>query len=131
MCSGTACLAARDRAGELIKSLTIPSSCLVQRDGKGVGAVLVVRDGELKRVPIRVGLDNGIRVEVTSGLNENDHIVLQPDASIIDGTKGVSLGPSSLAPLDRGRVRRWIEPIIPCGVLVSRGWDDCGHGGSG
>ena len=72
---------------KLIKSLTIPSSCLVQRDGKGVGAVLVVRDGELKRVPIRVGLDNGIRVEVTSGLNENDHIVLQPDASIIDGTK--------------------------------------------
>jgi HlyD family secretion protein len=72
---------------KLIKSLTIPSSCLVQRDGKGVGAVLVVRDGELKRVPIRVGLDNGLRVEVTSGLNENDQIVLQPDASIVDGTK--------------------------------------------
>ena len=36
---------------KLIKNLTIPSSCLVQRNGKGEGAVLVVRDGEVHRVP--------------------------------------------------------------------------------
>ncbi len=72
---------------KLIKNLSIPSSCLVQRNGKGDGAVFVVKDGELRRVPIRVGLDNGLRVEVTSGLSETDQIVLRPDASDPEGTK--------------------------------------------
>jgi HlyD family secretion protein len=71
----------------LVKSLTVQSSCLVQRNGKGEGAVLVVRNGELYRVPVRVGLDNGLRVEITSGLNEDDLVILQPDASMVDGTK--------------------------------------------
>ena len=72
---------------KLIKNLTIPSSCLAQRNGKGEGAVFVVRDGELHRVPVRVGLDNGLRVEVTSGLSEQDQVVLRPDASVAEGTK--------------------------------------------
>ena len=72
---------------KLIKNLTIPSSCLAQRNGKGEGAVFVVKNGELHRVPVRVGLDNGLRVEVTSGLNENDQVVLRPDASVAEGTK--------------------------------------------
>jgi HlyD family secretion protein len=72
---------------KLVTNLTVPSSCLVQRNGKGEGAVLVVRNGELNRVPVRVGLDNGLRVEITSGLNENDQVILQPDASMVDGTK--------------------------------------------
>ena len=72
---------------KLIKNLSIPSSCLVQRNGKGEGAVFVVKDGALHRVPIRVGLDDGLRVEVTSGLSEADQIVLRPDASVPEGTK--------------------------------------------
>ena len=36
---------------KLIKNLTIPSSCLAQRNGKGEGAVFVVKNGELRRVP--------------------------------------------------------------------------------
>jgi HlyD family secretion protein len=72
---------------KLIKSLTIPSSCLAQRNGKGEGAVYIVKDGELHRVPVRVGLDNGLRVEVISGLNENDQVVLRPDASVAEGTR--------------------------------------------
>ncbi len=72
---------------KLIKNLSIPSSCLVQRNGKGDGAVFVVKDGELHRVPIRVGLDDGLRVEVTSGLTETDQVILRPDASDPEGTK--------------------------------------------
>jgi HlyD family secretion protein len=72
---------------KLIKSLSIPSSCLAQRNGKGEGVVFVVKNGELHRVPVHVGLDNGLRVEVTSGLNEQDLIVLRPDASVAEGTK--------------------------------------------
>ena len=72
---------------KLIKDLTVSSSCLVERNGKGEGAVLVVRDGVLYRVPVRVGLDNGLRVEIISGLNDDDQVILQPDASMVDGTK--------------------------------------------
>ena len=72
---------------KMIKNLSIPSSCLVQRNGKGEGAVLVVRNGELHRVPVRVGLDNALRVEVVSGLSENDEVIVRPDSSIPDGTK--------------------------------------------
>ena len=72
---------------KLIKSLSIPSSCLIERNGKGEGAVLVVKDGEIHRANIHVGIDNGLRVEVATGLNEDDQVVLQPDASIAEGTK--------------------------------------------
>jgi HlyD family secretion protein len=72
---------------KLIKNLTIPSSCLIERNGRGEGAVLVVRDGEVHRAKVRVGIDNGVRVEVVSGLKDGDQVILQPDASIADGTK--------------------------------------------
>jgi HlyD family secretion protein len=72
---------------KLIKNLTIPSSCLIERNGKGDGAVLVVRDGEVHRVDLHLGIDSGVRVEVTSGLKDDDQVILQPDSSIADGTK--------------------------------------------
>jgi HlyD family secretion protein len=71
----------------VITDLTIPSSCLLQRDGRGDAAILVVRDGEVHRAKIRVGIDNGLRVEVAKGLTDVDHVILQPDASLADGTK--------------------------------------------
>jgi len=72
---------------KLIKNLTIPSSCLIERNGRGEGAVLVVRDGEVYRTSVRVGLDSGRLVEVISGLKDDDQVILQPDASVADGTK--------------------------------------------
>jgi HlyD family secretion protein len=72
---------------KLMKNLSIPSSCLVERNGRGEGAVLVVRDGEVHRTNVRVGMDSGLRVEVVSGLKDDDQVILQPDASVADGTK--------------------------------------------
>jgi RND family efflux transporter MFP subunit len=70
-----------------ITNLTIPSSCLLERDGRGEAAILVVRDGKVHRARIRVGIDNGLRVEVAKGLAESDQVILQSDASIAEGTK--------------------------------------------
>lgn len=67
------------------KNLTIPSTCLIEQDGQGNGAVFVVRDGKVKRVQIRVGKDSGLRVEVLSGLTENDEVIAQITPSISDG----------------------------------------------
>jgi len=72
---------------KMITSLTIPSSCLIERNGRGEGAVLVVKAGEVHRTKVQVGLDNGLLVEVVNGLSQEDKVILQPDASIADGTK--------------------------------------------
>jgi len=71
---------------KLIKSLTVPSSCLIDRNGKGEGAVLTVRDGKVHRVNVHVGMDTGLRAEIIDGLAEQDQVILQPDASIAEGT---------------------------------------------
>ena len=71
---------------KVVKSLTVPSSCLIDRNGKGDGAVMVVRDGKIRRVDVKVGMDTGLRAEIASGLAENDQVILQPDPSIAEGT---------------------------------------------
>jgi RND family efflux transporter MFP subunit len=86
---------------QLITTLTVPSSCLIDRNGKGEGAVLVVKNGEVHRVDVHVGMDTALRAEIVAGLTENDQIILQPDASIAEGTKvqveRVSVPPSHAA----------------------------------
>jgi HlyD family secretion protein len=71
---------------KVVKSLTVPSSCLIDRNGKGDGAVIVVKDGKIKRVSVKVGMDTGLRAEIVDGLAEHDQVILQPDPSIADGT---------------------------------------------
>ena len=56
------------------KNLSIPSSCLIEQDGQGEGAVYVVRDGKAHRQAVRVGLDNGSEVEIVEGLNPDDQV---------------------------------------------------------
>ena len=68
------------------KNLTIPSTCLIEQDSHGNGAVFVVRDGKVTRVKIRVGKDSGLRVEVLSGLTEDDQVIAQITPSISEGT---------------------------------------------
>ena len=67
-------------------NLTVPSTCLIEQNGQGDGAVFVVRDGKVTRVKVRVGKDNGLRVEVLSGLAANDLIIAQITPSITEGT---------------------------------------------
>jgi HlyD family secretion protein len=71
---------------KVVKNLTVPSSCLIDRNGKGDGAVMVVKDGKIDRVNVKVGMDTGLRAEIVTGLGENDQVILQPDPSIADGT---------------------------------------------
>ena len=71
---------------KVVKNLTVPSSCLIDRNGKGEGAVMVVKDGKIHRVNVHVGMDTGLRAEIVDGLAENDQVILQPDPSIAEGT---------------------------------------------
>ena len=71
---------------KVVKNLTVPSSCLIDRNGKGDGAVMVVKDGEIHRVNVKVGMDTGLRAEIMTGIAENEQVILQPDPSIAEGT---------------------------------------------
>jgi HlyD family secretion protein len=85
---------------KVVKNLTIPSSCLIERNGKGDGAVLAVRDGKIKRVKVKVGMDTGLRAEIEKGLNDGDQVIVQPDPSMADGTEVQveSVPPSEVSP---------------------------------
>jgi RND family efflux transporter MFP subunit len=65
------------------QSVTVPANALLFRS-EGL-RVAVVRDGKAALVPITVGRDYGDRVEVLSGLQPNDQIILNPSDSLTSG----------------------------------------------
>ncbi len=42
----------------------------------------MVRDGKAHRVAIRIGLDNGIQVEVLKGLDADANVILNPPSDL-------------------------------------------------
>ncbi len=65
-------------------SVTIPSNALLFR-GEGLRAA-VVRNGRVDLLPIKIGRDYGDNVEVISGLDANDSVILDPSDSLTSGT---------------------------------------------
>ena len=64
-------------------AVTLPSNALLFRsEGLRVG---IVRDNHVQLVPIRIGRDFGSAVEVTSGLNGEDAVILDPSDSLENG----------------------------------------------
>ena len=63
--------------------LTIPSNTLLFRaEGMRVG---VVKDGHARLTAVRIGRDFGAKVEVVSGLQPEDEVILDPSDSLSDG----------------------------------------------
>lgn len=67
-------------------ALTIPTSALDGKAGDGHATARVVRDGKALLVPVRVGLDNGINIEVLEGLRLDDTVIVHSSAPLEDGT---------------------------------------------
>jgi RND family efflux transporter MFP subunit len=66
-------------------AVTVPSNTLLFRaEGLRVG---VVRDGKVQLTPVTIGHDYGNTVEITSGLNSQDAVVIDPSDSLEDGAK--------------------------------------------
>ena len=66
-------------------SLIVPVNALLFRS-EGISAA-VVQNGQIAIVPVTIGRDFGNSLEVTSGLNANDQIVVNPPDSIATGQK--------------------------------------------
>jgi HlyD family secretion protein len=71
--------------------LTLPSRCLVGKVDAGLGAVFVVRDGKARRVSVRLGSDDGVRVEVLGGLKPTDLVVRRSGEML---SEGVAVAPT-------------------------------------
>jgi multidrug efflux pump subunit AcrA (membrane-fusion protein) len=66
------------------QSVTVPANTLLFRsEGLRVG---VVRNGKAELVPITIGRDYGDRVEVLSGLNSSDQVIVNPSDSLSTGS---------------------------------------------
>ena len=66
------------------RSVTIPSNTLLfRREGLQVG---VVRNGKAELVAVKIGRDYGSTVEILSGLQPSDAVILDPADSLITGT---------------------------------------------
>jgi len=69
---------------QAIRSVTVATNTLLFRaEGPCVG---VVRDGRVELVPVTIGRDYGNTVEVVSGLQPEDAVIVNPPDSLLSGT---------------------------------------------
>ncbi|MBV8069962.1 MAG: efflux RND transporter periplasmic adaptor subunit [Acidobacteriaceae bacterium] len=66
-----------------VQALSVPSNALLFRS-EGL-RVAVVKNGQTQLVPVTLGRDFGNEVEVVSGLNRNDAVIVNPSDSIQSG----------------------------------------------
>lgn len=65
-------------------TVTVPANALLFRaEGLRAG---VVREGRAQLIPLKLGRDYGNSVEVLTGLQESDQVILNPADSLISGT---------------------------------------------
>src|SRR5207249_5017860 len=63
--------------------MTVPATAMIQEKDKAF--CVVVADGKAVRKPIALGLSDGARTEVTSGLDGSERVVKANAASLSDG----------------------------------------------
>jgi HlyD family secretion protein len=66
------------------KTSTLPAYCLVGESKDGKGEVFVITHGKAKRTKVTVGADDGIRVEIRSGITADDDVIVNT-GSVSDG----------------------------------------------
>ena len=84
-----------------VRSVVVPSNTLLFRS-EGLRAALV-RDGRVQLTPVKIGRDYGSTVEVISGLQASDDVVLDPADSLVSGAPVRSVGPSAKVPGGSGK----------------------------
>lgn len=66
--------------------LQAPSSALFRTE-EGEWAVFVVEDGRARRRAVRVGHQSGLTVQIISGLEEGEAVIVHPDNELEDGAR--------------------------------------------
>ena len=74
---------------ERVDVITVPATAVVRTDSQTF--CVNVTGGLAVRKPVKLGLDDGTRVEIVAGLTENDEIVRANPSSMIDGQAVTSI----------------------------------------
>ena len=80
---------------QTVRSVVVPSNTLLFRS-EGL-RVALVRDGRVHLTPVKIGRDYGSTVEVISGLQASDAVVLDPADSLVSGAP-VRIGSHAVEP---------------------------------
>ncbi|MTV48205.1 efflux RND transporter periplasmic adaptor subunit [Heliobacillus mobilis] len=91
----------RIQAARLSDVLTAPHEAI--RDSRTGKEVLVVRDGKIAVSPVVTGLANDMMVEVKSGIQAGDWLVLNPPEELQEGTPVVILPPGAHPPAQEAK----------------------------
>jgi RND family efflux transporter MFP subunit len=83
---------------EALHGVTIPSACLVGDSADGQGQVYVVENGRAKLRKVQIGRDTGAQVEVLSGLNTSDNVIVRPAGGLADGAEVATAAGAAPAP---------------------------------
>lgn len=67
------------------KNLAVPAASLSYVVGKKTGNLYVVRDGKAHRLEVKLGADNGSLVEVLSGLQPEDQVIVNATVPLAEG----------------------------------------------
>jgi RND family efflux transporter MFP subunit len=67
--------------------LGVPPACVFERIGRSKGVVYVARDGVARRTEVKLGVDNGSLVEILSGIQPDDSVILRSGTPIEDGMR--------------------------------------------
>ncbi|MFO1096323.1 MAG: efflux RND transporter periplasmic adaptor subunit [Planctomycetaceae bacterium] len=65
-------------------AFTIPSSALVAKGEHHQAKIRIVHNGKVQTVPVEIGTDNGINVEVLAGLQEGQKVVINVNGTLQD-----------------------------------------------
>jgi RND family efflux transporter MFP subunit len=66
-------------------SLALPPAAIVSGKTRDEKWVFVVEEGKARKVPIRTGIDDGVRVEVLEGLTGEEQVVVVGKSGLTDG----------------------------------------------
>jgi len=66
------------------KNSTLPAYCLVGESKDGKGELFVIKDGKAKKTKVTLGADDGLRVEILSGITPEDEVIVNT-GSVADG----------------------------------------------
>lgn len=83
------------------KRSTLPAGCLVGGTHGDRADVFVVKDGKARKTQVRIGADDGLRVEIVDGLSENDQVIVDTN-SVADGMPVRVAGTEKPAPAEKG-----------------------------
>jgi RND family efflux transporter MFP subunit len=68
-----------------VQTLSVPAKAVLMEQGRPV--VFIHSEGRARRISVEIGMDDGVRTEVTSGLTGGESVILPGREALVDGMR--------------------------------------------